>query len=294
MKILRAAHLGWCFGVRDAVALVHQHARQEPVTVLGRLVHNPTVVADLARRGVRLADDPRAVDTRTVVITAHGISETRRQQVTQAVPRVVEATCPLVHHAHRQVHQLVQGGFHPLIIGQAGHVEVRGLTEDLESCDVVLSETDIDQLMPRPRFGVVAQTTQPIDRVRRLVRYLGTRFPQAEIRFIDTVCQPTKQRQTAAIALARQCNVVIVIGGRHSNNTGELARTCARFCRRVHRVETAADLDTAWFRPADTVGLTAGTSTPDDVIAAVEQRLAALQPPSHRSTGVPSCVTART
>ncbi len=291
MKILRATHLGWCFGVRDAVNLVHQHARDQPLTVLGRLVHNPTVIGDLQQRGVRLREQVEDVDTATVVITAHGISDSRRRHLTRAVPRVIEATCPLVQHAHDQVRGLVLAGFHPLIIGQPGHVEVRGLTEDLASYDVVLSEADIDQLDPRPRFGVAAQTTQPIDRVRRLVRYLGERFPDAEIRFVDTVCRPTKQRQTAAIALARQCDLVIVIGGRHSNNTAELARTCRRFCQRVHRVETAADLEPAWFRADDTVGLTAGTSTPDNVIEAVEQKLKTIRPSTGQPEGACSCVS---
>jgi 4-hydroxy-3-methylbut-2-enyl diphosphate reductase len=109
--------------------------------------------------------------------------------------------------------------------------------------------------------------------VRHLVQLNRERWPQADVRFIDTVCQPTKQRQSAAVELAQQCNVVVVIGGAHSNNTHELVRTCARFCPRVHHVQTADDLRGEWFFAADVVGLTAGTSTPDTVIAEVEQRL---------------------
>src|SRR5208282_2785682 len=115
-----------------------------------------------------------------------------------------------------------------------------------------------------------AQTTQPIDKVRRLVRLIRERFPKSEVRFVDTVCRPTKQRQNAAVELARRCNVVIVIGGTHSNNTHELVKTSSRFCRRVYQVQTAADLRKDWFRAEDTVGITAGTSTPDVVINEVE------------------------
>ncbi len=122
-------------------------------------------------------------------------------------------------------------GFHPVIIGKRDHVEVRGMTEDLDEFDVVLSEADVASLRERPRFGVIAQTTQPIDRVRQLVRLIRERFPESEVRFIDTVCQPTKQRQNAAVELAQKCDVVIVIGGAHSNNTHELVKTCSRFCR---------------------------------------------------------------
>jgi 4-hydroxy-3-methylbut-2-en-1-yl diphosphate reductase len=170
----------------------------------------------------------------------------------------------------------VQEGFHPVIIGKHDHVEVRGMMEDLAECDVVLCEDDLANLRERPRFGVIAQTTQPIDRVRRLVQSLREHFPQSEVRFVDTVCQPTKQRQHAAVELARQCDVVVVIGGTHSNNTHELVRTCTQYCARVHHVQTATDLRPEWFWDTETVGITAGTSTPDSVITGVEETIGIL------------------
>jgi 4-hydroxy-3-methylbut-2-enyl diphosphate reductase len=186
---------------------------------------------------------------------------------------VLEATCPLVHVAHRSLTRLVQEGFYPVIIGKRDHVEVRSMTEDLDEFDVVLGPEDVANLRERPRFGVIAQTTQPIDKVRQLVQLLRERFPQSEVRFIDTVCQPTKQRQNAAVELARQCDVVVVIGGAHSNNTRELVETCSKICSRVHHVQTASDLREDWFRAEDTIGVTAGTSTPDTVIGEIEHRL---------------------
>src|SRR5207247_11289548 len=116
-------------------------------------------------------------------------------------------------------------------------------------------------------------TTQPIEKVRSLVELMRARFPNSQVRFIDTVCQPTKQRQQAAMELAQQSDVVIVIGGTHSNNTHELVKTCSRYCARVHHVQTAQDLREAWFETADTVGITAGTSTPDSCIDQVEHWL---------------------
>ena len=186
----------------------------------------------------------------------------------------MEATCPLVHLAHRAVAKLVRDGYHPVIVGKREHVEVRGLTEDLADFDVVLSEADVFALSERARFGVAAQTTQPIEKVRELVRIdPPARFPEAEVRFIDTVCQPTKQRQNAAIELAQQADVMVVIGGAHSNNTHELVRSCSRYCLQVHHVQTAHDLREQWFEGAQTVGVTAGTSTPDGSIDQVEQWL---------------------
>lgn len=262
-----------CFGVRDAIALARQKAEREPVTVLGDLVHNETVLADLRQRGVRVAQDTSQVQTRHVMITAHGASNRAIERTRALGFAVTEATCPLVHHAHRAVRNLVRDGYHPVIIGRRDHVEVRGLTGDLEEFDVVLDEADVLRLEPRAKFGVAAQTTQRIETVRRLVELIRRRFPESEVRFVDTVCRPTKDRQEAAEHLAQQSDVVVVIGGAHSNNTQELVRTCSRYCGRVFHVQTAADLRPEWFTGARVAGLTAGTSTPDSSIDAVERWL---------------------
>ncbi len=273
MKIIRAEHLGMCFGVKDAIALALETAQQQPLTILGDLVHNQTVLAELKQQGIEFRSDAKEVGTGTVMITAHGASERKLGAVRERGLQVLEATCPLVHVAHRAVAKLVRDGFHPIIIGKRDHVEVRGMTEDLAEFDVVLSEEDVAQLRERPRFGIAAQTTQPIERVRYLVGLIRQRFPRAEVRFVDTVCQPTKQRQHAAVELAQQCSVVIVVGGANSNNTRELVQTCSKYCERVHHVQTAADLCEDWFCADDTVGITAGTSTPDVVIESVEKSL---------------------
>lgn len=273
MKILRASHLGMCFGVRDAIQLATQTARQQPLTVLGQLVHNETVVRRLRQEGVQLADNPAAVTTPTVMITAHGASDRAITALEARGLHVLEATCPLVKLAHLAVRHLVRDGYHPVIIGQRDHVEVRGLTGDLDAFDVVLTEADIEQLVERPRLGVAAQTTQPADRVQHLTRLIRQRFPRSEVKLVDTVCRPTKDRQHAARELAQSCDVVLVVGGAASNNTRELVARCARHCRRVHHVQAADDLREAWFRADDRVGLTAGTSTPDSTIDAVEARL---------------------
>ncbi len=273
MRILRAHHLGMCFGVRDAIALALDVAKQHPLTVLGDLVHNETVLAELRKRGVGVAQDAAAVKTQAVMVSAHGASDQAMARARSRGLEVIEATCPLVHVAHRAVVNLVRDGFHPVIIGKRGHVEVRGLTEDLAEFDVVLSEEHIGELKERPRFGVAAQTTQPIEKVQALVRALRWRFPQSEVCFVDTVCQPTKQRQNSAVALARQSDVVVVIGGQRSNNTHELVGTCRRFCPQVFHVQTAVDLRPEWFLNAETIGITAGTSTPDELIDSVENWL---------------------
>ena len=190
---------------------------------------------------------------------------------------MVEATCPLVHVAHRAVAALARDGYHVVIVGQRDHVEVRGLTGDLDRFDVVLDDEEVLGLEEHPRLGVAAQTTQPLEKVRRIVDLIRWRFPRSKVRFMDTVCKPTKDRQSAAIDMARQSDLVIVVGGKTSNNTRELVNTCSRHCTRVHHVQTQADLRPEWFDGVQVVGLTAGTSTPDDVIDAVEARLRQLE-----------------
>jgi len=275
MRILRAAHLGMCFGVRDAIALATEHADAGPLTILGDLVHNPTVLDALEAKGIAIAQNVSEVRTPTLMVTAHGTSQRTLDRTRAMGLTVVEATCPLVHVAHRAVTTLARDGYHVVIVGQREHVEVRGLTGDMDPADfdVVLDEADVLALSAHPRIGVAAQTTQPLQKVRQLANLIRQRFPESEVRFIDTVCKPTKDRQSAAIEMARESDVVIVIGGQSSNNTKELVKTCARYCARVYHVQTAADVRPEWFEAAEIVGLTAGTSTPDAVIDLVEAQV---------------------
>jgi 4-hydroxy-3-methylbut-2-enyl diphosphate reductase len=273
MRIIRATHLGMCFGVRDAVTLALEHASAGPLTILGDLVHNPSVLATLEAKGVAVAQDAALVQTPTVMVTAHGTSERSLARTRALGLTVIEATCPLVRVAHRAVAALARAGYHVVVVGQRDHVEVRGLTGDLDHFDVILEDSDVLALEERPRFGVASQTTQAVAKVQHLVDLIRGRFPDSEVRFVDTVCKPTKDRQVSAVDIAQQSDVVVVVGGRASNNTRELVTTCARYCASVHHVQTAAEVRAEWFKGAAVVGLTAGTSTPDDVIDAVEARI---------------------
>jgi 4-hydroxy-3-methylbut-2-enyl diphosphate reductase len=273
-----------CFGVRDAIALALGRAESAPLTILGDLVHNEAVLDRLREHGIGMVGEPADAPAGAVLITAHGASNRTLQRVQALGHEVIEATCPLVHVAHHALRSLVHQGYHPVVIGRRDHVEVRGLTEDLDEFDVVIDERDIEALRERPRFGVVAQTTHPIDAARHLVSAIRRRFPSSEVHFIDTVCLPTKQRQDAAVDLARASDVVIVVGGAASNNTRQLVNTCGRHCPRVYQVQTEADVLSSWLEHAETVGITAGTSTPDDVIDRVESRVLEL---SARGSAIP-------
>ncbi len=275
MEILLAEHYGLCFGVRDALRDAERLAAQGPLTTLGDLVHNPLALARLNAHGVHRGqlDELASAPTRRVLITAHGAADERRRAWQAAGFEVTDTTCPLVKRAHRQLAGLVAGGYFPVVVGQANHVEVRGLTGDFPDASVIETETDIAAVPIHPRYGVISQTTQPSDKVRRLVEALRAARPEAEVRFCDTVCQPTKDRQAAVRALIARAEVIVVVGGRHSNNTRQLVLTAEAAGRRAHGIEQAGELEPGWFEGVRTVGVTAGTSTLPETVREVCARL---------------------
>lgn len=281
MQVRVADHLGMCFGVRDAIDLALGLTRRGPITILGDLVHNPDVVARLDAAGAARVHRPEEARTAAVLLTAHGTSDRVKLQLREEGHEVHDATCPLVARVHQALARLVAEGRHPVIIGQPNHVEVRGLAGDLADCTIIQHESDLDRLAPRlaeqptARLGIVAQTTQPLERVTALVEALRSRFPQADVRFVDTVCQPTKDRQQALRRLAAECDVVVVVGGPDSNNSRKLAELARSLGRPAYLVAGADELRREWFPEGAVVGVTAGTSTPDGIIDEVRSWLEA-------------------
>lgn len=275
MQVRLADHFGMCFGVRDAIDLALDLTRQGPLTILGDLVHNPDVVASLDAAGAVRVQAQDEVRTPAVLLTAHGVADRVRLQLSDRGLAVHDATCPLVTRAHRALARLAAEGRHPVVIGQPKHVEVRGLVGDLDDCTIIQNEADIEALVrriecePNLRLGIVSQTTQPLERVRELVEAMRRLLPQTDIQFVDTVCQPTKDRQQALRDLAAETDVVIVVGGPDSNNSRKLVELARSLCRPAYLVAGAAELRPEWFAGCSVVGLTAGTSTPDAVIEEV-------------------------
>ncbi len=275
MKIQLAEHYGLCFGVRDAIARAEQLAREGPLTILGELVHNPVVLERLARQGVNegALQQRESAKTPQVMITAHGASDRARGEWRDAGFGVADGTCPLVKHAHDQLRLLVSLGYQPVVIGKPGHVEVEGLIGDFPGAAVIEKLDDIARLPQAGRYGVISQTTQPLDKVHALVAAIREARPGAEVRFSDTVCQPTKNRQNALRKLIAECDTLVVVGGRNSNNTLQLVAAATLAGLATHHVERAEELDRSWFHHAGTVGVTAGTSTLKETVAAVTERL---------------------
>jgi len=277
MKIILAEHFGMCFGVRDAIAQAEELAQQAPFTILGELVHNPIVRERLRAQGVAEGSLERTGSTTArVMITAHGASDTKRVTWRERGFQVFDGTCPLVRHAHEQLRRLVARGYFPVVIGKAGHVEVRGLTEDFPEACIVDLGSDVLKLPRRDRYGVISQTTQPIDRVRALVAEIQREHPEREVRFVDTVCKPTKDRQSALRKLIDVAELIVVVGGHESNNTRQLVETCRAAGKRVFHIERPDELRLEWFEGINIVGLTAGTSTLPETVQTVHERLTQL------------------
>ena len=275
MKIQLAEHYGLCFGVRDAIAQAEKLAATGPLTILGELVHNPVVRERLDSLGVREGrlDSPGNAPTPQVMITAHGASDAARAAWRSAGFGVADGTCPLVKHAHHQLRLLVDLGAQPVVIGKSGHVEVNGLVGDFPDAVVIESERDFSKLPVAPRYGVVSQTTQPIERVEEIVAALRAHFPASEVVFRDTVCQPTKNRQNALRKLLSECDTLVVVGGHNSNNTLQLVAAAEAAGRRAIHITRADELRAECFAEAKHVGVTAGTSTLKETVAAVVSRL---------------------
>ena len=278
MRIIRSDVMGMCFGVRDALAILDGIDAPETVTIHGELVHNEVVLHDLADRGFQQSSE-RGRDavpaTPDVLVTAHGISDAERARLESAGKRLVDTTCPLVRRVHVAARVLHDQGYHVVVIGKPGHVEVRGIVEDLARFDVV-PDLEGARRIDAPRIGIVCQTTMPPARAIAVREAIEARNRHAEVRFVDTVCRPTKEHQRALDRLLDEVEAVVVVGGSNSNNTRELAATCRERGLPAIHVQGADDLDPAWFAGFDVVGLTAGTSTLDATIDEVHAAMEAI------------------
>jgi 4-hydroxy-3-methylbut-2-enyl diphosphate reductase len=281
MQIILAEAAGMCFGVRDALEIVASIAEPTQVTIHGELVHNPTVTAGLAARGFHMRSEAQRQQTGTggpasatpqVLITAHGVGDRTRTELAAAGHTLIDTTCPLVRRAHAAALQLRSEGRFVIVLGRRGHVEVVGLVEDLEAFAVIERLEDVRDF-GAPRLGVLCQTTTPPSEAAVLLAAIREHNSQASVRVIDTICQPTKDRQEALENLLDRVQAVVIVGGRHSNNTRALvARARERQVPAWH-VEGPGELRGSWFAGLQSVGLTAGTSTLPETLAAVHAKL---------------------
>ncbi len=275
MTVITADEMGLCFGVRDALKILDRVAAPDAVTIHGQLVHNEVVLQQLGARGFQMSDESdrsQMPNTDTVLVTAHGISERERQRLMTSGKTLIDTTCPLVRRVHDTAMRLRDDGYYIILIGRPSHVEVRGIVEDLTDYDVFDSAAAV-RPSPSRRLAVICQTTTAPHTVTAVHAAVIAANPGAEIRFADTTCHPTRNRQEAVERLIPRVQAMVVVGGRNSNNTRELVDLCTRAGLKTWQVSDSSELRTEWFAGIDRVGLTAGTSTLDETIDAVRDWL---------------------
>ncbi len=278
MEIKKAKEMGFCFGVRRAVKLLQEAAyKYNGVETLGAVVHNQQVVNSLAQLGVRVVETPEQLGGGIVAIPSHGVEPQVMGRLQGRGVRIIDATCPIVRKAQMAARDLAKGDFWVIVFGDAEHPEVKGILGWAGEKGVAALDVEaawrIDKL-PR-RLGVLSQTTQSTTHFTHFVNELSASLlPKIEeLRIINTLCQATIKRQAAALKLAREVDLMIVVGGRNSANTHRLAEICSSTGVEAHHIETAAEIDVSWLKGKKRLGITAGASTPDKVIQEVILKL---------------------
>jgi 4-hydroxy-3-methylbut-2-enyl diphosphate reductase len=276
MKIERAPDLGFCFGVKRALATLEEVAREKGgIETLGALVHNQQVMSRLESLGVRVVKDISEITGDTVVISSHGIGPKVLEAIESRGIEVVDTTCPFVQRAQKAARRLAEAGFFTLIYGDVNHPEVKGILGWAEGRGMAtLSLEELNQCELPRHVGLLSQTTQvPASFIRFAQSAMEkTLVKDAELRVVDTVCHDIRRRQSATLSLAGRADLMLVIGGHHSANTRHLVELC-RPVTETHLVETAEELDPAWLAGHNLVGVTAGAYTAPDTIDRVVARL---------------------
>ena len=272
-----AQHAGACFGVQRALDITRQALGEGQGTVhtLGPLIHNPIVVTDLAERGAVVAQTPEEVGPgETLILRTHGVHPDVERRAKKTGAHVVDATCPFVKRVHRHCETLLRDGYQVVVVGEAGHPEVEGACGHAPGALVLGSAQDAREAEVPQRVGVVAQTTLAKDVLDEVVCALLGRCE--ELRVYNTICQATRERQDAARELAANVDVMVVVGGHNSANTTHLAQVCKEVCDRTYHVEQPSQLEASWFAGAQSIGITAGASTPAEHIAQMRDAIACL------------------
>ena len=272
-EIRIAREAGACYGVERALQMVESAADEQSgaVHTLGPLIHNPRVVAELAEKGVDAVDAPEQAAGDTLLLRTHGTVPAEEARARELCARVLDATCPFVKKVHLAAERLSGEGYQVVVVGEAGHPEVEATLPHAPGAVVVGSAEEAATLPRTRKVGVVVQTTARRALLADVVEALLGRAE--EVRVINTICEATAGHQAAAEELAREADVMIVIGGRISANTTRLAEISAAHCPLTHHVEGADELCPEWFEGAGVIGITAGASTPASQIEAVRAEI---------------------
>jgi 4-hydroxy-3-methylbut-2-en-1-yl diphosphate reductase len=267
-EIKIAKTLGFCFGVKRAIKMVEE--TQNNLNILGNLIHNKQVVEELNKQGKTSIDSIENANQKTIVITAHGISDQKKDEIKKKGYKIIDTTCPLVQEVHDTAKKLKKENRFIIIIGDKNHKEVKAIKENIGDCLIVQDhdsvQKNIEIIKNKKLIGIISQTTQNLHTAEKLAETIKKINPNTI--FKNTICSATKEKQDAARELAHESDLMIIIGGYHSANTKRLAEICAKITKTFH-IETKNDLKEEWFIGKKQIGISAGASTPNFIITEV-------------------------
>jgi (E)-4-hydroxy-3-methyl-but-2-enyl pyrophosphate reductase len=277
MKVFLAKEVGFCFGVKRAINMTKQAlAENDDVFILGDLIHNRTVTAELEARGLQKVDDFEGRTTGTMVVRAHGLPAARLHAAHSAGLNIIDATCPIVRQAQDAARELERRGCQVVIIGDRNHAEIKGVLGALHHPAIVvdsleeLRQAKLDKKLLR-KVGVIFQTTHSFELCQQIVvELIGM---AKEVQVINTICRPVRNRQLDAVDLAAEVDLMIIVGSRSSANTSELKHLCQKYNPRTIHIENADQLELDGFEGVETVGIASGLSTPPHLVEEVKARL---------------------
>ena len=274
MKIILAKSAGYCFGVRDAVNAAYDVSKEHgEVYMLGDIVHNENVVEDLEKKGVKVVENLEEIpEDKPVLFRAHGTSKDVWKKAEDKKMNIIDATCPLVHDIHREVKELHAEGRKIIIIGDHGHDEVIGIASQVEGAIIIASIKEAQKLRKTKKAGIVSQSTQAIENVQDIINILMTKV--VDLRFINTICFPTKRNHQQIKELSVITDMILIIGSFTSANSKRLTELSLERNKNTYQVTNAAEIDSSWFKNnINSVGISAGASTPDWIIESVIKKV---------------------
>lgn len=259
MEVRIARQYGFCFGVRRAIKIADEF--DGPLTTFGPLVHNPYEVKRLEEKGIASTLEIPNIKTENILVRAHGIAPAVMDELKKK-GKVVDGTCPLVKKVHGIAQMLDRAGYKILIFGQKNHPETKGTQGYIGNKGIVIENAEEAKQFSGSydKIALISQTTEIIEEFKEIESILKEKYPN--LRVLDTICQPTKENQNAATELARESDLVVVVGGKNSSNTKKLAINCSKITKAVH-IENPEELDKLDYDGVNVLGLTAGASTPD-------------------------------
>jgi small subunit ribosomal protein S1 len=274
VEILVAETAGFCFGVKRALELVQGALKSEdtPIYSVGPLIHNPLVVGELEKKGLKVVDDIEGIPAGRVVIRSHGVGPHVYEVASRKKLEIIDATCPFVKNVQQLAIFLSEQGYQVIIIGEKDHAEVRGVLDSVSGNALVISNSrDLEPERISPKVGIISQTTQDKSNFQQLVAEI---IPHTkEVRVFNTICLATYERQKEAASLSKQVELMIVVGGKNSANTFRLVEISRNNGTTTFQVETPEEIRTDWFSGVTKVGVTAGASTPDQQILNVVEKI---------------------